>query len=326
MSSLAGILPPLAEVAERVSTELLDWPQARAAGVDVYIRRDDLLPAWGQGNKFYKLYYNLHAMPDGAVCVSFGGPFSNHLHALALAAQALAIPVVGIVRGFVGGHLTPTLEDARAAGMQLVFVSRKDYAHFSSLKLTGVLTDWCKAVTGLNRPLHIIPEGGANIAGVKGARVLGRQLLATVAAHKSSPMEEIWLAVGTGTTLAGVIDGVCQSRWQGQVVGVPVIGEDPEQGYSQLSRFIGSMCSSGQGWRLEPGYSLGGYARTTPDYLAFLQAFHRETGVQLDHVYTGKLFWALSAKLSTGAYQSGARLLVVHSGGLQGLRGLPAEA
>lgn len=323
MSARDPLMPPLSEVADAVPCELLDWSLARSAGVEIYIRRDDLLPAWGQGNKFYKLYYNLQALPDSAVCVSFGGPYSNHLHALALFARKLSVPAVGIVRGFPGSSLTPTLADASAAGMQLVFVSRQDYARFSSAPPDTEHLSWCKETVGIgDRPLHIIPEGGANAEGLKGAQVLGERLLSHPLMSGGPGLDEVWLPVGTGTTLAGLVASLARDARLRQLVGVPVIGPDPQQGYSRLVDGITALCGHCSRWQLASGYCLGGYARTTPEYLGFLQAFRRETGVLLDHVYTGKLFWALRDRLMAGAFERGTRVLALHTGGLQGLRGL----
>ncbi|WP_029879783.1 1-aminocyclopropane-1-carboxylate deaminase/D-cysteine desulfhydrase [Simiduia agarivorans] len=319
-------MPPLSAVADGVPCELLNWSVARAAGVEIFVRRDDLLPAWGQGNKFYKLYYNLQALPSDAVCVSFGGPYSNHLHALALVAQKMCVHSVGIVRGYAGKSLTPTLADAQAAGMQLVFVSRRDYARYSAPQVDAGRHAWCQDKIGIrDRPLHIIPEGGANAEGLCGAQVLAERILAQPIVGPGRALHALWLAVGTGTTLAGLVNGIGGDARVQQVVGVPVIGPHPEQGYHPLSESIKDRCGINSRWRLETGFSLGGYAKTTPEYLAFLQDFYRETGVQLDHVYTGKLFWALRSGLISGSIERGTRLLAMHTGGLQGLRGLQGQ-
>lgn len=311
MQSLAGA----------VAHQRLSWSVAQAAGVELWLRRDDCLPAWGQGNKFYKLYHNLKRWRPGQVCVSFGGAYSNHLHALALAGVHFKVPCVGIVRGLKPPRLSPTLTDAINAGMRLVFVSRKDYGRRACADIDDDLRNWCSDVCGLSASsLLIIPEGGANTEGVLGACDLGEQLLLN-----QPDCEQIWLAVGTGTTLAGVARSAARVG-RCKVVGVPVIGPDKTAGYGSLTATINEFAPNLDNWELLTGYSLGGYARTRPDFLAFLQQFQAETGVVLDHVYTGKLFWALKFSLEQGRVAAGTRLVAIHSGGLQGLRGLPAAS
>ncbi|WP_390594601.1 1-aminocyclopropane-1-carboxylate deaminase/D-cysteine desulfhydrase [Simiduia litorea] len=293
-------------------------------GLELWVRRDDLLPAWCQGNKYYKLYHNLHAVNDCRVVVSFGGAFSNHLHALALAAQAYGIVCVGIVRGERPVRLSPTLADVEAAGMRLVFASRVEYR-----RLTGALpeSERLAAVARLlNRDpleLHVVPEGGANAAGMAGCTELGVSIAAQALAQfgRPSPYDDVLLPVATGTTLAGLAMGLPRD-WS--VSGVSVLGATLKGGRSpvsdEITQSIGSVPSAK--WRLMEGDGLGGYARTTPALLAFMDEFYDETGILLDQVYTGKLFWVIAQQAQREYWRPRSRLLALHTGGLQGRRGL----
>src|SRR5437868_6560505 len=93
--------------------------------------RLDLLHPVISGNKWYKLKYNTqHALQAGHKSVlTFGGAYSNHLVASAAAAKVKGLKAIGIVRGtYAENELTTTLKECRDLGMQLVFVSREEYA------------------------------------------------------------------------------------------------------------------------------------------------------------------------------------------------------
>ncbi len=89
--------------------------------------RLDLIHPEISGNKWFKLKYNIEAaLKQGAESIlSFGGAYSNHLHALAYAGHVSGIKTIGILRG--EEVKNPTLDDCQAWGMALHFISRAEY-------------------------------------------------------------------------------------------------------------------------------------------------------------------------------------------------------
>jgi 1-aminocyclopropane-1-carboxylate deaminase len=132
----------------------------------------------------------------------------------------------------------------------------------------------------------IIPEGGAGEPGIRGSMDILKEADTTVYSH-------ILCAVGTGTTYRGLSAAATEEQ---QVIGISV---------------------------LSPPYHFGGYARHTPELLNFMNLFYQATGIPSDFVYTGKLFYAALDMVRKNLFPHGSRLLVIHSGGLQGNRGLP---
>ncbi len=65
-------------------------------------------------------------------------------------------------------------------------------------------------------------------------------------------------------------------------------------------------------------YHFGGYAKFKPELIHFMNEFYRLTSIPSDFVYTGKLFYAIHDLIATDYFPSGSRLLLIHSGGLQG--------
>ena len=62
----------------------------------------------------------------------------------------------------------------------------------------------------------------------------------------------------------------------------------------------------------------GGYAKHQPALLQFMNEFYRQTGIPSDFVYTGKLFYAINDLVEKNYFPAGSKLLLIHSGGLQG--------
>lgn len=95
--------------------------------VDI-LRIDEMHPIIS-GNKWYKLrFYIQQAMNENAnTLASFGGPYSNHLVALAFAAKEINLKCVGYVRSNEHEPITPTLQDAIEYGMELKFLGRNQF-------------------------------------------------------------------------------------------------------------------------------------------------------------------------------------------------------
>ena len=283
-----------------------------ACGIELLIRRDDLLDAQLSGNKFYKLFFNLHeASKQGKTCLlSFGGAYSNHLHALAAAGQRYGFKTVGVVRGEQPAQLSPTLVDAQHWGMQLVFVSRREYGDKNEPQILAMLRDRLG-------DFYWIPEGGANLAGARGMQLLGASLEQQLKAGYTA----VCIPCGTGTSLAGLAAGIANEKTG---LGFSVLKGEGSLGHN-IARTYRQLCadSAGDGnWRLISGFHAGGYARKHPDYLfRFWQSFERETGVLLDPVYTLKMMWGIQCLAQQGYWSRGSRVVAIHTGGLQGRRG-----
>src|SRR5580658_512217 len=87
-------------------------------GIELYIKRDDLIHAEIQGNKWRKLKYNLYEarLNNIHTLLTFGGPFSNHIYAMAAAAKLFHFKAIGIIRGEEPEVLSPTLKFAESKG------------------------------------------------------------------------------------------------------------------------------------------------------------------------------------------------------------------
>ncbi len=301
----------LLDVACGVPVQRIEVKTLIDAGIELLVRRDDLVDPELSGNKFYKLFFNLRVAREQGFTrlLSFGGAYSNHLHALAAAGKRYGFSTLGVVRGERPAQLSPTLSDAEAWGMKLVFINRTDYRDKSEPELLAEL----RACYG---EFYLIPEGGANLAGARGMQLLGRALEQQLKGDYTA----ICIACGTGTSLAGLAAGINSTKL---AVGFSVL--KGEGGLGDIVSTIYHQLRASDvaaNWRLITGFHAGGYGKKHPEYLSqFWQNFERNSGIPLDPVYTVKMFWGINSLAQQGYWPRGSRIVAIHSGGLQGRRG-----
>ncbi|MGZ3849218.1 MAG: 1-aminocyclopropane-1-carboxylate deaminase/D-cysteine desulfhydrase [Flavisolibacter sp.] len=269
----------------------------------VDVMRLDLLHPVISGNKWYKLkeYLKEAKQQSKTTILTFGGAFSNHIVATAAAARLEGLKSIGIIRGERPSVLSPTLVEALHYGMELHFVSRADYRN----KLIPQ-----QMVNQHGGTLYRINEGGYGVKGMEGASAILEKVKAQVYSH-------ILVAVGTGTTLAGLTLACGLGQ---KVIGVSVLKNN-----FSLQQEIETLLPPGKErlFTLLHEYHFGGYAKYNQSLLRFMNDWYRENGIPSDFVYTGKLFFALDDLIRKSYFPPEARILVLHSGGLQGNRSLP---
>ena len=270
--------------------------------VESSILRLDKLHPIVSGNKWFKLrYYIEDAIANKATTIaSFGGPYSNHLVALAFAAKENNLKSIGYVRATKEDTLTPSLQEALAYGMQLEFMGR---THFQAIK-----NDLLKANKKENA-VYFIDEGGYGELGAKGA--------ATILNEYCKDYTTIIAAVGTGTMLAGLIQAAAPHQ---NIIGIPVLKNEK----SIESEIKTLLKDSTKQFTLLHNFHQGGYAKTNPALIAFMNQLWETEKIPSDIVYTGKLLMAVEILLKENYFKAGTKLIVIHSGGLQGNRSLPA--
>ncbi|NMX94519.1 MULTISPECIES: pyridoxal-phosphate dependent enzyme [unclassified Pseudomonas] len=278
----------------------LDW----LSGVEVAVLRLDLIDPLISGNKWFKLTGHLaQARQAGATgIISLGGAYSNHLHALAAAGKRFDFPTVGLLRGH--PQDTSTVLDLKAFGMQLHWLG---YGGYRARHEPDFWLPWRERYPHL----HPVPEGGGGMTGALGCGVLVEQVRMQLHTLGWADYDAWWLAAGTGTTLAGLVLAEAGAH---PVYGAMAVPDD--HGVAQNVRAI-----------VQGGYELldasrGGFAKVDPQLLAFIDTTGQASGLLLEPLYTGKALLALKQQIEAGVFAPGTRLVFVHTGGLQGRRGL----
>ncbi|WP_343840835.1 1-aminocyclopropane-1-carboxylate deaminase/D-cysteine desulfhydrase [Bowmanella denitrificans] len=275
-----------------------------AEQVRLYIKRDDLIHPVISGNKWRKLKYALvEARQKGVTeIISFGGGYSNHLHALGYCCNKLGIQFMALVRGNYRATPTPMLKDLADWQAQIVYLDKATYQLRSQ---TDFIAKWQAA----HPHALIIPEGGSQTQALAGvAELLNEQ---------TQHFSHIVLPVGSGGTLAGLIAAASTNAADTRLIGIAVL-----KGQDYLEQQVSALLPqhSFDNWLIDHDFHFGGYAKRNQGLLAFCSTFYQQTQVPIEPVYSGKAAWALKQRLADGYFPPGSQILLLHTGGLQGAR------
>lgn len=274
-------------------------------GIETWMKRLDQLDLANSGNKLYKLHYNLKEAKrlNHHTLLTFGGAYSNHIAATATMGKQDGFKTIGIIRGReLGQNLpqtlktNPTLRTAHQKGMKLAFITRKAYRE----KLDPAFLKILQEKYG---KFYFLPEGGTNRLAVRGCREILQKT--------DTPFDYICCPVGTGGTLAGIIKA--SSRDQ-TILGFSALN-------ANLTKTIRNFTEK-TNYEIFPESDFGGFAKLNQPLVHFINQFTESHRIVLDPVYTGKMMFNLVNRLKNGYFEENSRILVIHTGGLQGIKGM----
>jgi 1-aminocyclopropane-1-carboxylate deaminase len=275
-----------------------DWLTQKNVLLDVL--RLDIIHKTISGNKWFKLkFYIEDAKKNNAETIAtFGGAYSNHIAATAFACKLAGLKSIGIIRGEEPKQLSHTLINAQNFGMKLFFVKREDYKTFNK---------------NIFQNVYWIEEGGYGIKGVEGAKEI-LQLI-----KDKNIYTHIICAIGTGTTLAGIIKA---ANPQQQVIGISTMKNNMSL-ENEISALLDEKDKQKK-FTIVHDYHFGGYAKHTKELLLLMNETWNEHHLPTDFVYTAKVFFAIKNLIQENKIQHSSRVLMIHTGGLQGNLSLPA--
>ena len=282
-------------------------PELKDSGVSLYVKREDLIHPLISGNKYRKLFYNIEYAKkhNFKKLLTFGGAYSNHILATAGAGFLFGFKTIGVIRGEELGldlektlSENPTLKKAYGLGMEFCFISRNEY----KLKYSK---DFSQYIDENYPNSYVLPEGGTNDLAIRGCEdILGSNGIS---------FDVICAAVGTGGTLSGIINSSLENQL---VLGFPALKG------AFLTDQIKSNKINKYNWKLISDYHFGGYAKINKELITFSNKFYQKTGILLDPVYTNKMFYGIVDMIKNKKFPSGTRVLAIHTGGLQGIKGM----
>lgn len=276
-------------------------PHFSSEEVQTDILRLDLLHPIVSGNKWFKLkYYLQEALLGGHHTIAtFGGAFSNHIAATAYAAKEAGLQSRGYIRGEITHPLSLTLRQSQDLGMELIFVTREQFRQTEN-------------IIGANEApgVYWVREGGYGLLGAKGAGDI-------LSSADTQTYTHILCAVGTGTMLAGLIRSAGIEQ---QLIGISVL-----KNHLGLEQEVKSLLPNSRQalFTILHDYHFGGYAKHPTELIRFMRETWEAEQLPTDIVYTSKLLYAVKELVSKQYFPAGSRLLVIHSGGLQGNNSLP---
>ena len=268
-----------------------------------WIKRDDLIDPYISGNKWRKLKYILEAAyrQQKKHLVTFGGAYSNHLVATAAACARNGLKSSAFVRGDAAECTdNEMLMLCRLFGMELIFTDRTSYRNKPAL---------FEAHFDQDSSAYFVDEGGASPEAVEGC--------AEIIAELPADIDHLFCAAGTGTTAAGLLKGIVTAGLDTKLHVIPVL-KGGDFIADEITRHTGNTSQM----MLHTDFHFGGYAKTTPDLISYIKRFSADTGILVDPVYTGKMFYAIDQLIARGHFSPEEKVVALHTGGLLGLMGM----
>lgn len=286
----------------QVLNQKINLPLLQEKGISLSVKREDAIHPLISGNKYRKLKYNLleAKRQNFKTLLTFGGAYSNHIAATAYAGKIHGFKTIGVIRGEElkeNWHDNPTIFQANRNGMTFHFINRQSY----QLKESELFLNQLRLKFG---SFFVIPEGGTNPLAIKGCE--------EILIENDKEYNFISCCVGTGGTIAGLINS---SNSNQRILGFPALKGDFLK--DDIRKF-----AQNENWELISDYHFGGYAKIDKSLVCFMNDFRSETGIILDPIYTGKMFYGLFDRITKDYFLPGTKILAIHTGGLQGIIGM----
>ena len=289
------------DLARASPMEKIRFRNSEKAGVNFYIKRDDLIHPVIEGNKFRKLKYNLlEIIKTGAKeVVTFGGAFSNHLLAVSQAGKMFDFKTKAIINATYADKTNYTLSNCIANGMELELCDKNKFRE---------LRDFYKS----QKSVYYLPEGGSNNFALKGCAEIADEI------YEQLPQAtHVIIPFGTGGTAAGMIQNM---KPEVRIIVVPVLKLNVLDHLNDS--FPDVITDDITVW---DDYHFGGYAKINLELIEFIKEWFGSTNIIIDPIYNGKALFGVVEKISSGYFPSGSNIVYVHTGGSQGIHGINAR-
>lgn len=277
-------------------------PFENKGNIQLYIKREDMIHPFISGNKYRKLKFNIYKAKEinSSSLLTFGGAFSNHIAAVSFAGKEFGFNTIGVIRGEeleFKKDLNPTLQFAKSCGMHLKFISREDYRNKTE-------PNFIENLQSEFGNFYLIPEGGTNTLAVRGCE--------EILQSKDSEFDYICCPVGTGGTISGLINA---SNANQKILGFPALkGDFLKQDIRKFAKY--------ENWDLISDYHFDGYGKINSELVTFINKFKNDYGIPLDPIYTGKMMFGIFDLIKRDYFPENAKILAIHTGGLQGIPGM----
>ena len=277
--------------------------------VKVFMQRIDLVHPIISGNKWYKMKYNIAAMMEQGkdTLLTFGGAYSNHIHAAARAGKFFGFKTIGLLRGEEHLPLNETLKSAVDDGMELHYIDRTTFRERES-------EDFLNSIKNKYGNVYILPVGGTNKIALKGCAEIVEQI--------NIDYDYICSASGSGGTFAGIVAGLNGNK---KGIAFPAL-----KGGGFLEKVISDLVFGYCGkhftnWHLNTDYHFGGFAKLTKELVEFTKEFEKLNGFELDYIYTNKMMFGIAELIKSGYFKADETIVAIHSGGIQGNLGMKSK-
>jgi len=289
-------------------TPVSRWDLPGLAGTELWIKHDERSGTLYGGNKPRKLEFVIGAARARGArrLVTTGGLGTNHGLATTVLGRA-----AGLATSLVLLHQPVTEEVRRKLLLDAAWGADLVYRRSVPGVALGVAAVLVRSTLRGERPF-LVPTGGSSPVGNGGFVSAGLELGLQVDAGLLPAPGSVWVPVGTGGTLAGLVVGLRLAGLTTRVVGVlvtDVLAPHPARlaraarataaRLRRLDSRIPPVSAVPEDFELVTDQVGPGYGAATP---AARDAVHiaREAGLTLETTYTGKCLAALRARAAAG--------------------------
>ncbi len=259
----------------------------------ISLLRDDVIHEIISGNKWRKLKHIIDYAVQKNIkkIITFGGAYSNHVVALAYACNHYNIKSAAYIRGNEKRELNHYEKLCLDLNMELLHISREEFKNKSDIYYNNSQTD----------DTLIIKEGGDHELALIGCK----EMLDDI---QSNP-DFIVLALGTGTTMEGLVQGVIEKNINSKIIGISTFKNNFDLD-KRMSKYPTKH------WDIMHGYERGKYGKIDENLIHYIKMFYDETGIKTEPIYTGKMLMAVEDLLQKKYFTSENKICLIHTGGL----------
>lgn len=290
------------------------------AGIEVWVKRDDLTGRALGGNKLRKLTYLVaDALALGATAlVTTGAAQSNHCRQTAAAAAVAGLDCHLVLRGNADERPGGNLILDRLFGASLHWARDID---------TGArMQEVVEGLAAAGQQPYAIPLGGSTAIGASGYAMAWLEMVEQATALEVA-FESVVFATSSGGTQAGLSVGAGASNWSGVIHGISV-----DHKVDKLAEMTAVLTAQTADLLevddfypvyVHDDYLGGGYGVMGPPERGAISALARTEGLLVDPVYTGRALAGLIDLARRGALSG--RVLFWHTGGTPALFAYEAD-
>jgi D-cysteine desulfhydrase len=284
-------------------------------GINLFIKRDDLYPISGGGNKGRKAEYILsHAKKvNSTAVITCGGLQSNHTRATAIKCKELGLKCSIIVHDKKPDVVLGNYKLLKLLGVKVVFCDMSDVSNVMDAEMVNLEAQG-------EKPFYI--WGGGHC--VQGSLAYF-DVVDEINSQVECDFDYVFLACGTGTTQAGLHVGFKSRSRNTKVIGIS-IAREKQKGSTEVHKSSLELCKYlnieeklADDILFDDSFCFGGYEMTDSKLIELIQSVAEKSGLILDPTYSGKAFYALMDYVFTGEIPKGSNVLFLHTGGLLNL-------
>ncbi len=300
---------------------LPNFSKALGAGIDVFMKRDDMLPGAGGGNKTRKLDFCVaDALQKGCdTLITCGAVQSNHCRLTLAWAVHEGMDCHLVLEERVPGSYNP-----EASGNNFLY----QLLGVKSITVVSKGTDMMAAMQGVadklvaeGRKPYVIPGGASNALGALGYVACMEEIMAQMFAMGLS-FDHMVVPSGSAGTHGGIIAGMIGNNINIPVTGIGVNRPKPVQENAVLTVANQALELLGVEQRVPADkvtcfddYVGPGYSLPTDAMVEAVKLLAQTEAVLLDPVYSGKAMSGLIDLARKGYFAKGSKVLFLHTGG-----------